>query len=336
MTTARAAILTGPGKVSIARLEFDAPGRGEVLLRLVASGICHTDLHIARSPDGWGFGYPQLLGHEGAGIVEEVGEDVTNVSVGNRVVVGCRVACGDCSMCRKGQSRRCRLSSARRPSLRLADGTPVVASLGIGLFADRILVDARALVPVGPDIPLERVGLFGCAVMTGVGAVLNTARVWPGASVAVVGCGGIGLSVVQGARLANATRIVAVDVLPQNLTWARRMGATDTVDAGEGDPVERVRGLTGGEGVDFSFEAVGLPACVDQCIRMLAYGGTATLIGVPQPGAVVAVDLADRSTGFFPNTVTLTVTHGGEGLPPQDFPVFERLYRQGNSISMPW
>ena len=324
-----AAVLQEPGKIAIDTIEFEPPGPGQIQLRMVAAGICHTDLHIRDSSDGWGRRYPMLLGHEGAGIIEAVGPDVVNLSPGDRVAIGCRVPCGICALCQRGDPRRCSASApAAARMLRGRDGVPVTAALGVALFAERVVVDAGAAVPVDDGVSLEHAALFGCALMTGVGAVMNTARVFPGATVAVVGCGGIGLSVVQGARLAHASRIVAVDVSGAKLEWALDVGATDIVDSSKIDPVAAVRDLTGGLGVDFAFEAVGLAGCVDECLRMLGYAGVATIIGVPHGGDRLELEIGGPD-GFFAKTKTLLVTHGGDSLPQHDLRVFGRLATQG-------
>jgi S-(hydroxymethyl)mycothiol dehydrogenase len=327
--SAKAALLTAPREISVETIEFGPPGPGEVQIGLHAAGVCHTDLHIANSEGGWGR-YPLLLGHEGAGVVEAIGAGVAGIAEGDPVAIACRVPCGRCRMCIRGNPRRCKASSPRPPALRRAsDGAIVTPALGVGLFSTRVLVDRGAVVPLDHDMPLDKAALLGCAVLTGVGAVVNSAAVWPGARVAVVGCGGIGLSVVQGAKLANAAQIIAVDVIPRKLAWAEELGAAHVVDASRDDPVQTVRQLTGGDGVDFSFEAVGLAGCVDQCLRMLAYGGVATIIGVPGPEEELTVDLGDTERGFFRNTNTLTVSHGGDSIPAHDVPVLAALYKEG-------
>ena len=325
-----AALLEAPGRLGVDEVAFDGPDDGQVLVRMGAAGVCHTDKHLHDSDDGWGRPFPMLLGHEGAGVVEAVGAAVDGIEVGDHVAVGCRVPCGRCAQCRRGHTRICQSSSARMPSIeRAADGQAVLSPMGIGLFARLVPVDARAAVVMERDIPMGVLGLLGCAVMTGVGAVLNTARVWPGARVAVIGCGGIGLSAVQGARAAHARQVIAVDLADRKLEWARKLGATDTVNAAEQDVVDAVRSLTGGVGVDFSFEAVGNPRCVEQCIGMLAYGGMATIVGKPQGESFFSVNLGGSTRGFFENTNTLTVTHGGDGLPAFDLPLYAQMHRQG-------
>jgi Zn-dependent alcohol dehydrogenase len=323
-----AALVDAPGSLSVEEITFEGPDAGQVLVKMRAAGVCHTDMRLHDSDDGWGFDFPMLLGHEGSGVVEAVGEGVEHIQVGDHVAIGCRVPCGNCAQCRRGQTRRCQTSSPSAPAIeRVSNGEPVNSPIGVGLFARLIPVDAQAAIVIEQDVPLDKLALLGCAVMTGAGAVLNTADVWPGARVAVIGCGGIGLAAVQGARAANARQVIAVDLSEQKLGWAERLGATDTVNGSKEDVVAAVRSLTGGLGVDFSFEAVGNPTCVEQSIEMLAYGGTATVIGVPQPDASITVVLGGQ--GFFKNTSTLTVTHGGDGLPAHDLPLYAQMYRDG-------
>lgn len=327
---ARGALLNAPGEpLSVDEIELEPPGPGEVQVRLAASGVCHTDLHV-KETGGWGMPLPVLLGHEGAGYVEEVGEGVTDLVPGDPVVLAWRAPCGRCPACLRGEPRRCRSPlRAKRRLRRKRDGALVSQALLCGTFATRTIVHGKAAVKMPHELRLEKACLIGCAVATGVGAVLHTSPAWPASRVAVIGCGGVGLSVVQGARLAGAAQIIAVDVTPTKLEWARSFGATDAVHAGEQDPVAAVRELTGGDGVDFAYEAVGRPDCLEQAVRMLAHGGTATLIGVPKPGARVTLDLADAELGLFPNRASLRVSHGGDHLPAEDFPVLARLYLEG-------
>ena len=253
---AKAALLEAPGRLEVDEIAFGGPDSGQILVRMQAAGVCHTDKHLHDSHDGWGRPFPMLLGHEGAGVVEEVGAGVDGFEVGDHVAIGCRVPCGSCAQCRRGFTRLCQSSSARMPVIeRASNRQSILSPVGIGLFSELVPVDARAAVVMDKDLPMGMLGLLGCAVMTGVGAVFNTARVWSGARVAVVGCGGIGLAAVQGARAANARQIIAVDLTEQKLSWARKLGATDTVNASQQDPVPAVRSLTDGVGVDFSFEA---------------------------------------------------------------------------------
>jgi S-(hydroxymethyl)mycothiol dehydrogenase len=200
--------------------------------------------------------------------------------------------------------------------------------LGVGLFATRVPVDARVVVPIPDDVPMGPAGILGCAVSTGVGAVLHTAGVRPGTAAAVVGCGGIGLSALQGTRIVHAFPRIAIDIEPRKLRWALELGATHVVDASAEDPVEAVRRITGGDGVAAAFEAVGSSRCVEDCVRMLAYDGMAVEIGLPQEQRPAAIELAGPE-GLFARTGTLTVTHGGDTIPAQDLPVFARLYVEG-------
>jgi Zn-dependent alcohol dehydrogenase len=325
--TARGALLNAAGEaVAVEELTLEGPGPGEVQVRLACSGVCHTDLHVVET-GGWGMPLPVLLGHEGAGLVEALGEGVEGLAPGDRVVLAWRSPCGDCPACRRGDPRRCRTPlRARRRIARARDGERVTQTLLLGTFSTRTIVHAGAAIQVDDELPFEQACLLGCAVATGVGSVLNTSRPWPGARVAVIGCGAVGLSAVQGARLAGAERIVAVDLVPRKLDWALELGATDTVDGNRGDAVEQVRELTGGEGVDFAYEAVGRSAPVEQAVRMLAYGGTATVIGVPAPGQQVSFDLQRE---LFDRRATIRVSHGGDQLPAEDFPLLAGLALEG-------
>jgi S-(hydroxymethyl)mycothiol dehydrogenase len=320
-------LLNAPGEpIAVEELSLAGPGPGEVQVRLTASGVCHTDLHVIET-GGWGMPLPVLLGHEGAGVVEEVGEGVEGLTPGDQVVLAWRAPCGSCRACLRGDPRRCQAPlRARRRIARARDGAKVMQTLLLGTFATRTNVHAGCAVKVPPELPPEQACLIGCALATGVGSVLNTSRPWPGATVAVIGCGAVGLSVVQGARLAGAERIVAVDLMPRKLEWALELGATDAVDASAGDPVEAVRELTGGEGVDFSYEAVGRPEPAQQAVRVLRHAGTATLIGVPGPDQRVSLD---QEKDLFVPRVTIRVCHGGDQLPAEDFPLLARLALEG-------
>ena len=287
----RAAVQLGVAEpLLLADVAVDAPGPREVLVRTAAAGVCHSDAFAleGRFP----FPVPSVMGHESAGIVEAVGSEVTYVAPGDHVTTCLSVFCGDCDMCVSGRPYLCDKQGTRRragepPRLRL-DGEPVHAFEELGSFAEQLLVHEHAVVRIDPAMPLEVAALLGCGVTTGLGAVLNTARVPAGASVAVVGCGGVGLSAVQAARICGATRIVAVDTRASKLALARELGATDAVDATAGDAVEQVLELTGG-GVEWSFEAVGSAATAEQAFGMLRAGGTCTVIGV-LAGSTVSLD----------------------------------------------
>jgi S-(hydroxymethyl)glutathione dehydrogenase/alcohol dehydrogenase len=286
----RAAVLHQcPGKLDLTDLDVASPGPHEVLVRTVAAGLCHSDLHCM---DGsLEVPVPTVLGHESAGIVEAVGTDVRYVAPGDRVIACASVACGTCEWCTKGRPYLCasppRRDPERGPALSEA-GVAVDQFARIGGFAEQMLLPEQALLKLEQDIPLDRAALIGCGVTTGLGAVFNTAKVPPGATVAVVGCGGIGLNVVQGAALAGAARVIAVDVVAEKLAMARAFGATDAVDASEGDVVDQVRELTGG-GVDYSFEALGRKDTTEQAYGMLRTGGTATVIGVLPMGTTIEI-----------------------------------------------
>ena len=333
MREGRAAVLNAPGEpVSLEEITVDAPGGNEVLVRLVASGVCHTDLHV-KNMNGMGMAFPILLGHEGAGIVEEVGEGVTHLAPGDPVVIAYRAPCEQCPACRRGDPRHCYVALRPRQRIhRKRDGALCSQVLRCGTFATYTVVHAKAAIKMPKEMPLDKACLIACGVVTGVGATFNTSPVWAGARVAVIGCGGVGLSVIQGARLANAKQIIGIDLSPTKLKWAKQFGATDVIDARADDPVAKVRELTEdgyGGGVDFAYEAVGLPVCIDQAVRMLAYAGTATHIGLPDGDAHVNLNLGDMDTGVYWNKACLRVCHAGDTLPSHDFPLLAQLYLQG-------
>jgi len=328
--TARAALLNAPGEdVSVEEITLDDPGPDEVVVRIAASGVCHTDLHVKRS-GGWGLPFPILLGHEGAGVIEEVGANVADVAVGDCVVIAWRAPCGSCPHCLRGDARRCeRHRRAKWRMHRASDGATLAPTLRTGTFTERTIVHGAQVVTLPDGIPMEAACLLACGVSTGAGAPLYTTPVWPGATVAVIGCGGVGLSVVAGARIAGAQRIIAVDIAPSKLEWAKQFGATDVVDASAGDAVAAVRELTGGRGVDFAFEATGRPEPVEQMVLMLGFGSIATMVGVQGEGATAHLDLGDPSLGLFENKVTIRVSHGGDTIPRWDFPQLARYYLDG-------
>jgi S-(hydroxymethyl)mycothiol dehydrogenase len=310
----------------------DAPGPGEVLIRVVASGVCHTDLTI-KNLKGNGMPFPIVLGHEGAGYVEQVGEGVTHLAVGDPVVIAYRAPCEQCPACRRGDPRHC--YAALKPKQRIhrkRDGALCSQVLRCGTFSTHTVVHSKAAIKMPAEIPLEKACLIACGVITGVGATLNTTQVFPGARVAVIGCGGVGLSVIQGAKLAHAKQIIAVDVNPVKLQWAKDYGATHVVNAKEEDPVAAVRRLTedGWDGgVEFAYEATGIPVCVEQAVKMVSYNGTATTIGFPAADDSVNLNLGDMSTGVYWNKVGLRVCHAGDTLPSHDFPLLAQFYLQG-------
>lgn len=295
----RGVVLSAPGAVALEEIVVDEPGPGEVAVRIEASGVCHTDLHVVEE-DGWGHRLPVLLGHEGAGTVERIGAGVGGLSEGDRIVIGWKTSCGECELCVRGLPRQCKRPPAAGPRLHRTDGEVLSGVLRTGTFATRTVVPATAVVKVPRELPVEQACLIGCAVATGVMSVLETARVWEGARVAVIGCGAVGLSVVQGARLAGASQIRAIDVDARKQQQALRFGATHT---GEGP-------------VDFAFDVVGRRSTFELALQLLAGGGTAVLIGLSPSGEKAEVDLPR----LFAKRTTIRTSHGGDHLPQQDFP----------------
>ena len=291
----KAAVMRAIGEpLRIEDVGLDPPGPREVLVRTAAVGVCHSDLHVLEGslPSAM----PTVLGHEPAGVVEAVGGEVRHVAPGDHVI-GCLSAfCGTCEYCVAGRTNLCDgaalVRAAGEPPRISRDGEPIAQFANLSAFAERMLVHENALVRIRPDVPLDRVALIGCGVTTGLGAVFNRARVPPGSTVAVIGCGGVGLAVVQGARIAGAGRTIAVDTVAWKLDLARRLGATDVVNVAEGNPVAAVVELTSG-GVDYAFEALGNPTTVRQAVRMTRKGGTAVMIGVVPAGKSVELPGAD-------------------------------------------
>jgi S-(hydroxymethyl)mycothiol dehydrogenase len=315
--------------VRIEELEIDPPGPGEVLVRLVASGVCHSDLW-AIEHGNWGAPFPMLLGHEGAGIVEEVGDGVETPAVGDPVVLSWAVPCGSCGPCRRGVPRRCSHAWVQPPRVRRArDAAPLAGTLSLGTLATHTVVHAAQAIPMPAELPLRSGCLLGCGVSTGVGAATQTAKVWPGSRVAVIGLGGIGLAALQGARIAGAERLIAVDLAAPKLEWAKEFGATDIVDASDVDAVAAVRELTGGDGVDFAFEATGVPQVVSQAVAMLDYAGVAVAIGVPPIPAEVTLAWNGTENAAYPRKTSLLITDGGDPIPSEDLPEMARWALDG-------
>jgi S-(hydroxymethyl)glutathione dehydrogenase / alcohol dehydrogenase len=292
----RGAVFEGAGKpLTILDLELPEPGPNDVVVRMTACGVCHTDRHVA------GGGFPQpppiVLGHEGAGIVEAIGANVSSVVPGDIVIPVPSPACGSCWFCLRGEAHNCAEAARLRATSRFvsADGSTIPGFAGLGTFADAVLVDGAGVVRLDTDLPAEQLALIGCGVVTGVGSVL-TSPVVPGSSVLVIGCGGVGLSVVQGARLVGAERIIAVDPVASKRSAAKAAGATHVIEAGDGVP-DAVRELTGGRGADVAFDAVGSAALVAQAIRATRMGGTTVLIGVPDATEVVDVPAIELLMG---------------------------------------
>jgi len=265
------------------------PRAGEVLVRTVASGVCHSDLHFV---DGlWNLPMPAVLGHEASGVVERVGEGVDYVSPGDRVIMSFKPFCGACHYCLTGRAHLCNdpgLAAMAIQRLRWR-GKPIIQFGSVGSFSEYMLTTQSGVVKIPDEMPMAEAALIGCGVMTGVGAALYTARVEGGATTAVIGCGGIGLNVIQGCRLAGASRIVAIDVIDDKLEMARHFGATDTVNAQGTDPVAAVQELTGGRGVEYAFEAIGNVNAASQAFDMLEPGGTAVIVGMMPQGSKIEI-----------------------------------------------
>ena len=280
--------------MEIEEVTVSKPGPREVLICTQAAGICHSDMHFFNG--SYPGKLPMVLGHESAGIVEQVGSDVHYVKPGDHVITCLSVFCGHCEQCVTGHLSLCQepeMSRGREEEPRISQNDqPLTPFAQLGSFAEMMLVHEHAVVKVREDMPMDRAALIGCGVTTGVGAVIHTAAVEPGSTVAVIGCGGIGLSAINGAALAGASRIIAVDMVSSKLELARKFGATDVVDASDGEAIDKVRELTGG-GVHYSFEAIGLKATAEQAFRMLRPGGTATVIGMIPPGQMVELHGVD-------------------------------------------
>ncbi len=299
------------------------PGTGEVVVRVQACGVCHTDLHYREGAINDEF--PFLLGHEAAGVVAEVGDAVDNVAPGDYVILAWRAPCGTCRSCRAGRPWYCFDSRNAAQPMTLADGTPLSAALGIGAFCEYTLVHAGQAVKVDPAARPEAAGLLGCGVMAGWGAAVNTAGVRRGDTVAVFGCGGVGDAAIAGATMAGARTVIAVDVDARKLEWARGFGATHTIDARETDPVDAIRALTDGFGVDVAIEAVGRPETYTQAFHARDHAGTLVLVGVPDPSMRVDLRLLD----VFGRGGALKSSWYGDCLPSRDFPMLVDAYLTG-------
>jgi S-(hydroxymethyl)mycothiol dehydrogenase len=299
------------------------PGPDEALVRIQACGVCHTDLHYREGAINNDF--PFLLGHEAAGTVEKVGANVTNVAPGDYVILAWRAPCGTCRSCLRGRPWYCFASHNAAQPMTLEDGTPLSAALGIGAFAELSLVHAGQAVKVDAEASPAAAGLIGCGIMAGLGAAINTAGVSRGDSVAVIGCGGVGNAAIAGSRLAGAHTIIGVDIDDRKLTWAREFGATHTINSKQVDPIEKIRELTGGHGVNVAIEAVGRPETYEQAFYARDHAGIVVLVGVPSPDMKIELPLIE----IFGRGGSLKSSWYGDCLPTRDFPVFIDLYRQG-------
>ena len=299
------------------------PGPGEALVRVKACGVCHTDLHYREGAINDDF--PFLLGHEASGIVESVGDGVTNLAPGDFVIIAWRAPCGACRSCLRGAPWYCFSSRNATQPMTLTDGTPLSPALGIGAFAELTLVDAGQAVKVSPKASPEAAGLVGCGIMAGIGAAMHTGNVGRGDSVAVFGCGGVGNAAIAGARLAGAHTIIGVDLDDRKLAWAKEFGATHTINASSSDPVEEIRKLTGGNGVNVAIEAVGNPLTYEQAFYARDHAGTVVLVGVPSPDMKIELPLIE----VFGRGGSLKSSWYGDCLPSRDFPMLIDLYLQG-------
>ena len=310
--------------VSIETINVPDPGPGEALVKVQSCGVCHTDLHYREG--GINDDFPFLLGHEASGVVESVGEGVTNVAPGDFVVLNWRAVCGSCRACLRGEPWYCFATHNATQKMTLADGTELSPALGIGAFAEKTLVASGQCTKVDPEARPAAAGLLGCGVMAGFGAAMNTGGVRRGQSVAVIGCGGVGAAAVAGAALAGATTVIGVDLDDRKLEWAKQLGATHTVNSSSTDPVAAIQELTGGFGADVVIDAVGRPETWQQAFYARDLAGTLVLVGVPTPDMKVPdLPLID----FFGRGGALKSSWYGDCLPSRDFPMLIDLWKQG-------
>ncbi|MER6125911.1 S-(hydroxymethyl)mycothiol dehydrogenase [Streptomyces sp. NPDC001795] len=320
----RAVVARGKGApVSLETIVVPDPGPGEALVRIEACGVCHTDLHYREG--GISDDFPFLLGHEAAGVVESVGDGVTDVAPGDFVILNWRAVCGQCRACLRGRPWYCFNTHNAKQKMTLTDGTELSPALGIGAFAEKTLVAAGQCTKVDRAASAAAAGLLGCGVMAGIGAAINTGNVGRGDTVAVIGCGGVGDAAVVGSRLAGAAKIIAVDIDDRKLATAKQLGATHTVNSKETDPVDAIRELTGGFGADVVIEAVGRPQTYRQAFYARDLAGTVVLVGVPTPEMKLELPLLD----VFGRGGSLKSSWYGDCLPSRDFPMLIDLYLQG-------
>jgi S-(hydroxymethyl)mycothiol dehydrogenase len=309
--------------VEVVDIVVPDPGPGEAVVKIQACGVCHTDLHYREG--GIGDEFPYLLGHEAAGVVESVGEGVTEVAPGDFVILNWRAVCGQCRACAKGKPQYCFSTHNAKQTMTLTDGTPLSPALGIGAFIEKTLVAAGQCTKVDPHAPAAAAGLLGCGVMAGFGAAVNTGGVGRGDSIAVIGCGGVGNAAIAGAALAGAATIIAVDVDDRKLDWAKGFGATHTVNSRDEDAVEAIRALTGGFGADVVVDAVGRPETYEQAFYARDLAGTVVLVGVPSPDSELTLPLLE----VFGRGGALKSSWYGDCLPSRDFPMLVDLAQQG-------
>ena len=325
---ARGVVVRGPGlPPTVEELILEEPGPGEVLVRMQASGVCHTDLHVTLG--NMGSAFPYLLGHEGAGIVEAVGSGVDQPALGDQVVLAYRVPCNRCRFCTRGAPSRCATPPEAGPRLRAkSDGRVLTRVSRLGTFATHAVVAASQAITIPLGIAPEAACLIGCGVMTGYGAAAYTADLQPGGTVAVFGCGGVGVNVIQSARMLQAERVIAVDVAAQKLARAEAFGATHTVNAQTEDPITRIKELTGGFGVDVVFDTVGLPVTLLQALRSCDFGGRCVLLAIPEVTATLEIPLADLHW----QRSDIRSSWYGDCLPARDFPMLANSYLRGQLL----
>ena len=328
----RAAVLFETGqRLEICEVEVQNPGPGEARVELVAAGVCHTDLSVMNSSIPAPL--PIVPGHEGAGIVCDVGEGVTSLEPGDHVIPLWRLSCGECEYCSGGRPALCAQGTEVRSTGRLLDGTSrfqwngqeILHFCGVSSFSNFTVMPERQLLKIPKDLPLEKAALMGCAVITGIGAVMSSAKVGIGSSVAIFGAGGIGVNIIQGAKLAGAHLIVAIDQNPARLKDAEAFGATHTINAGETEVVAKIRDLTSGRGVDYAFEAVGIKTTIEQAYDSLAKRGVATVVGIPPLGMEITIP----STSLVYEERILTGSLYGSAAPKSDIPKLIDLYVGG-------
>lgn len=311
---------------TVTTINVPDPGKGEALVKVLTCGVCQTDEHYIKG--GVGDNFPYLLGHESTAIVEAVGEDVTHVEPGDVVILNWRAVCGECRACKKGQPQYCFNTHNATQKMTLEDGTELEAALGIGSFAEKTLVAGGQCTKIEADISEEdyaAIGLLGCGVTAGLGAVLNTGQLQRGESVAVIGCGGVGVAAIAGAKLAGATTIIAVDIDDQKLARAQELGATHTINSKNTDPVEGIRELTDGYGADLVIDAVGIAATFKQAFYARDLAGRVVLVGVPAPGTTWEAPLDE----VFGRGGSIKSAWYGDTLPSRDFPMFVDQYKLG-------
>jgi S-(hydroxymethyl)mycothiol dehydrogenase len=309
--------------VEVVDVRVPDPGPGEARVTVQACGVCHTDLHYREG--GINDEFPFLLGHEAAGVVDVVGDGVTDVVPGDFVILNWRAVCGQCRACRRGEPWYCFATFNAQQKMTLADGTPLSPAIGIGAFADKTLVAAGQCTKVDSAVAPEVAGLLGCGVMAGLGAVLNTAGVRRGETVAVIGCGGVGDAAILGSSFAGARTVVAVDVDDRKLEWAKQFGATHTVNSKQQDPVAAIRDVTDGFGADVVIDAVGRPDTFEQAFYARDLAGRAVLVGVPTPDMRLDLPLID----LFGRGGSVKSSWYGDCLPARDFPMLIDLHLQG-------